>query len=163
MRKRGYTAWGTALAAAVLGAPVAAAAGDRAGEGAGGGQQECRRAFDHAVWEDMDSYNKRDAARYRAIIHRDMVTVGRKGNLYIGYDANVNPVLEQFKVPYEFSMPWTVTHTVVEDCKMGFAILDAHYLEPSHGIDRHYTISLTLVREHGRWQVVKDTVTEVVA
>ncbi|WP_206786015.1 hypothetical protein [Amycolatopsis sp. MtRt-6] len=157
MRKWGYAAMGVALVAAVLGTPAAAAT-DRAG----GGQQECRRAFDHAVWEDMDSYNKRDAARYRAIIHRDMVTVGRRGNLYIGYDANVNPVLEQFKVPYEYSMPWTVTHTVVEGCKMGFAILDAHYLEPSHGIDRHYTISLTLVREHGRWQVIKDTVTDVV-
>ncbi|KDN22398.1 nuclear transport factor 2 family protein [Amycolatopsis rifamycinica] len=154
MRKWGYAALGTALVAAALGTPADAAVS--------GGQPECRRAFDHAVWEDMDSYNKRDADRYRAIIHRDMVTVGRKGNLYIGYDANVDPVLEQFKVPYEFSMPWTVTHTVVEDCKMGFAILDAHYLEPSHGIDRHYTISLTLVREHGRWQVVKDTVTEVV-
>ena len=159
MRKWGYAALGTALVAAVLGAPVAAAAGDQAD----GGQRECRRAFDHAVWEDMDSYNKRDADRYRAIIHRDMVTVGRRGNLYIGYDANVNPVLEQFKVPYEYSMPWTVTHTVVEDCKMGFAILDAHYLEPSHGIDRHYTISLTLVHDRGRWQVVKDTVTEVLA
>ena len=159
MRKWGYAALGTALVATVLGAP-AAAAGDQAGEG----QQQCRRAFDHAVWEDMDSYNKRDAARYRAIIHRDMVTVGRRGNLYIGYDANVTPVVEQqFKVPYEYAMPWTVTHTVVEDCKMGFAILDAHYLEPSHGIDRHYTISLTLVRDHGRWQVVKDTVTDVVA
>ncbi|MDQ7807804.1 hypothetical protein Q5425_29055 [Amycolatopsis sp. A133] len=159
MRKWGYAALGTTLAAAVLGAPAATAAGDRDG----GRPQECRRAFDHAVWEDMDSYNKRDAARYSAIIHRDMVTVGRKGNLYIGYDANVTPVLEQqFKVPYEYSMPWTVTHTVVEGCKMGFAILDAHYLEPSHGIDRHYTISLTLVREHGRWQVVKDTVTDVV-
>jgi len=158
MRKWGYAALGTALVATVLGAPAAAA-----GDQAGGGQQQCRRAFDHAVWEDMDSYNKRDAGRYRAIIHRDMVTVGRRGNLYIGYDANVNPVLEQFKVPYEYSMPWTVTHTVVEDCKMGFAILDAHYLEPSHGIDRHYTISLTLVRDHGRWQVVKDTVTDVVA
>ncbi|MBE8524862.1 hypothetical protein ILP97_46560 [Amycolatopsis sp. H6(2020)] len=43
------------------------------------------------------------------------------------------------------------------------AASDAHYLEPSHGIDRHYTISLTLVRDHGRWQVVKDTVTDVVA
>ncbi|MGW4056637.1 hypothetical protein ACWEGE_00085 [Amycolatopsis sp. NPDC004747] len=158
MRKWGYAALSTALVAGVLATPAAAA-----GDPAGGGQQHCRQAFDHAVWEDMDSYNKRDAARYRAIIHRDMVTVGRRGNLYIGYDANVNPVLEQFKVPYEYSMPWTVTHTVVEDCKMGFAILDAHYLEPSHGIDRHYTISLTLVREHGRWQVVKDTVTEVVA
>ncbi|RSM40540.1 hypothetical protein DMA12_26685 [Amycolatopsis balhimycina DSM 5908] len=159
MRKWGYAALGTALVAAVLGTPVASAAGDQAA----GGQQECRRAFDHAVWEDMDSYNKRDAARYRAIIHRDMVTVGRRGNVIIGYDANVNPVLEQFKVPYEFSMPWTVTHTVVEDCRMGYAILDAHYLEPSHGIDRHFTISLTLVRDHGRWQVVKDTVTDVVA
>jgi hypothetical protein len=158
MRKWGYAALGTALAAAVLGAPVAASAGEQGG----GGGQDCRRAFDHAVWEDMDSYNKRDAARYRAIIHRDMVTVGRRGNLYLGYDANVNPVLEQFKVPYEYSMPWTVVHTVVENCQMGFAILDAHYLEPSHGIDRHYTISLTLVRDHGRWQVVKDTVTDVV-
>ncbi|WP_370963039.1 hypothetical protein [Amycolatopsis sp. cg9] len=158
MRKWGYAALGTALVAAALGAPVAAAAGEQGD----GGQQECRRAFDHAVWEDMDSYNKRDAARYRAIIHRDMVTVGRRGNLYLGYDANVNPVLEQFKVPYEYSMPWTVTHTVVEGCHVGFAILDAHYLEPAHGVDRHYTISLTLVRDHGRWQVVKDTVTDVV-
>ncbi|SEC89860.1 SnoaL-like domain-containing protein [Amycolatopsis tolypomycina] len=158
MRRWGYAALGTALVAAVLGTPAAAAT-----DAAGDGQRQCRQAFDHAVWEDMDSYNKRDAARYRAIIHRDMVTVGRRGQVIIGYDANVDPVLEQFKVPYEFSMPWTVTHTVVEDCKMGYAILDAHYLEPSHGIDRHFTISLTLVREHGRWQVVKDTVTDVVS
>ncbi|MEU0529953.1 hypothetical protein [Amycolatopsis tolypomycina] len=158
MRRWGYAALGTTLVAAVLGTPAAAAT-----DAAGDGQRQCRQAFDHAVWEDMDSYNKRDAARYRAIIHRDMVTVGRRGQVIIGYDANVDPVLEQFKVPYEFSMPWTVTHTVVEDCKMGYAILDAHYLEPSHGVDRHFTISLTLVREHGRWQVVKDTVTDVVS
>ncbi|MCR6483978.1 hypothetical protein M8542_14225 [Amycolatopsis sp. OK19-0408] len=155
MRKWGHAAVGTALAAAAIAVPVTASAGEQGGP-------SCQRAFDHAVWEDMDSYNKRDAARYRAIIHRDMVTVGRKGNLYLGYDANVNPVLEQFKVPYEYSMPWTVVHTVVENCQMGFAILDAHYLEPAHGIDRHYTISLTLVRDRGRWQVVKDTVTDVV-
>ncbi|MEQ0560167.1 hypothetical protein ABJI51_13850 [Amycolatopsis sp. NEAU-NG30] len=166
MRKWGYAALGTAVAAAVIGAPVASAAGEATGAQAGeqAGQQECRRAFDQAVWEDMDSYNKRDGARYSAIIHRDMVTVGRRGDIHIGHDANVTPVIEQqFTLPYEYSMPWTVTHTVVEGCHMGFAILDAHYLVPSRGIDRHYTLSLTLVREHGRWQVIKDTVTDVVS
>ncbi|MFI6027337.1 hypothetical protein [Amycolatopsis magusensis] len=123
--------------------------------------QVCQREFDRAVWEDMDSYNKRDEARYRAIIHRDMVTVGRRGQLFIGYEANVQPVLEAFKLPYEWSMPWTVTHTVVNGCKSGFAILDAYYKVPSQNVDRHYTVSLTLVKERGKWQVIKDTVTDV--
>ncbi|MGW4134886.1 hypothetical protein [Amycolatopsis japonica] len=159
MRKRYYAALaGLVVAAAGIGVP-AAAAGEQQAESE---RQACQRAFDRAVWEDMDSFNKRDEARYRAIIHRDMVTVGRRGQLFIGYDANVDPVVnEQFKVPYEYSMPWTVTHTVVEDCKMGFAILDAYYKVPSQNINRHYTISLTLVRQHGKWQVIKDTVTDV--
>ncbi|MFC9252265.1 hypothetical protein ACFWMR_17435 [Amycolatopsis thailandensis] len=159
MRKRYYAALaGLVVAAAGIGVP-AASASDQQAENE---RQACQRAFDRAVWEDMDSYNKRDEARYRAIIHKNMVTVGRKGNLFIGYEANVEPVVDvQFKLPYEWSMPWTVTHTVVEDCKMGFAILDAYYKAPSQNIDRHYTISLTLVREHGKWQVIKDTVTDV--
>lgn len=160
MRKRYYAALaGLVVAAAGIGVP-AAAAGEQKAESE---RQACQRSFDRAVWEDMDSYNKRDEARYRAIIHQNMVTVGRKGNLYIGYDANVDPVVkEQFKLPYEWSMPWTVTHTVVENCSMGFAILDAYYKVPSQNVNRHYTISLTLVRDHGRWQVIKDTVTDFV-
>lgn len=160
MRKRYYAALaGLVVAAAGVAVPAAAAASDQRAETE---RQACQRAFDRAVWEDMDSFNKRDEARYRAIIHQNMVTVGRRGQLFIGYDANVDPVVnEQFKVPYEYSMPWTVTHTVVEDCKMGFAILDAYYKVPSQNINRHYTISLTLVREHGKWQVIKDTVTDV--
>lgn len=161
MRKRYYAALaGLVVAAAGIGVPAAAAAGEQKAESE---RQACQRSFDRAVWEDMDSYNKRDEARYRAIIHQNMVTVGRKGNLYIGYDANVDPVVkEQFKLPYEWSMPWTVTHTVVENCSMGFAILDAYYKVPSQNVNRHYTISLTLVRDHGRWQVIKDTVTDFV-
>ncbi|MFD6067307.1 hypothetical protein [Amycolatopsis lurida] len=160
MRKRYYAALaGLVVAAAGIGVPAAAAASDQRAETE---RQACQRAFDHAVWEDMDSFNKRDEARYRAIIHENMVTIGRKGQTIIGYDANVDPVVDvQFKLPYEWSMPWTVTHTVVEGCKMGFAILDAYYKAPSQNIDRHYTISLTLVREHGKWQVIKDTVTDV--
>ncbi|WP_410661037.1 hypothetical protein [Amycolatopsis sp. lyj-112] len=161
MRKRYYAALaGLVVAAAGIGVPAAATAGEQQAENE---RKSCQRAFDRAVWEDMDSYNKRDEARYRAIIHQNMVTVGRKGNLYIGYAANVEPVVnEQFKLPYEWSMPWTVTHTVVENCSMGFAILDAYYKVPSQNVNRHYTISLTLVREHGKWQVIKDTVTDFV-
>ncbi|MEU8414085.1 hypothetical protein [Amycolatopsis japonica] len=160
MRKRYYAALaGLVVAAAGIGVPAAATAGEQQAESE---RQACQRSFDRAVWEDMDSYNKRDEARYRAIIHQDMVTVGRKGQLFIGYEANVEPVVDvQFKLPYEYSMPWTVTHTVVEDCKMGYAILDAYYKVPSQNINRHYTISLTLVRQHGKWQVIKDTVTDV--
>ncbi|KFU75677.1 hypothetical protein SAMN04489729_8434 [Amycolatopsis lurida] len=160
MRKRYYAALaGLVVAAAGIGVPAAAAAGEQQAEAE---RQACQRAFDRAVWEDMDSFNKRDAARYRAIIHQNMVTIGRKGQTIIGYAANVDPVVDvQFKLPYEWSMPWTVTHTVVEDCKMGYAILDAYYKAPSQNIDRHYTISLTLVREHGKWLVIKDTVTDV--
>ncbi|KZB79851.1 hypothetical protein [Amycolatopsis regifaucium] len=160
MRKRYYAALaGLVVAAAGIGVPAAATAGEQQAESE---RQACQRSFDRAVWEDMDSYNKRDEARYRAIIHQNMVTVGRKGQLIIGYQDNVEPVVDiQFKLPYEWSMPWTVTHTVVEDCKMGFALLDAYYKAPSQNIDRHYTISLTLVREHGKWQVIKDTVTDV--
>ncbi|MGA6167481.1 hypothetical protein [Amycolatopsis magusensis] len=143
------------VVAAVPAVSTASATGEQAAN------QVCQREFDRAVWEDMDSYNKRDEARYRAIIHRDMVTVGRKGQLFIGYEANIQPVLEAFKLPYEWSMPWTVTHTVVNGCKSGFAILDAYYKVPSQNVDRHYTVSLTLVKERGRWQVIKDTVTDV--
>ncbi|MFD5246876.1 hypothetical protein ACFWIW_20160 [Amycolatopsis sp. NPDC058340] len=160
MRKRYYAALaGLIVAAAGIGVPAAAAASDQRAESE---RQACQRAFDRAVWEDMDSFNKRDEARYRAIIHQNMVTIGRKGQTIIGYADNVEPVVDvQFKLPYEYSMPWTVTHTVVEGCKMGYAILDAYYKVPSQNINRHYTISLTLVREHGKWQVIKDTVTDV--
>ncbi|UVS78739.1 DUF4440 domain-containing protein [Actinokineospora sp. UTMC 2448] len=154
MGKRMAVAALVAAGAAVGLAPVAAAGGQP-------DHRTCEREFHQAVWEDMDSFNRRDEARYRAIIHRDMVTVGRKGQVYIGYDANIQPVLESFKLPYEWSMPWTVTHTVVHGCSSGFAILDARHIVPSQNVDRRLTVSLTLVRERGRWQVIKDTVTDV--
>ena len=155
MGKRMAVAAAAVLAAVAV--PLTAAAADDKPD-----HRTCEEEFHHAVWEDMDSFNKRDEARYRAIIHRDMVTVGRRGNLFIGYDANIQPVLESFKLPYEWSLPWTVTHTVVHGCTSGFAILDARHIVPSQNLDRRLTISLTLVREHGRWQVIKDTVTDVV-
>ncbi|GGS46653.1 DUF4440 domain-containing protein [Actinokineospora fastidiosa] len=154
MGKRMAVAALVAAGAAVGLAPAAAAGGQP-------DHRTCEREFHQAVWEDMDSFNRRDEARYRAIIHRDMVTVGRKGQVYIGYDANIQPVLESFKLPYEWSMPWTVTHTVVHGCSSGFAILDARHIVPSQNVDRRLTVSLTLVRERGRWQVIKDTVTDV--
>ncbi|MBN6039183.1 hypothetical protein [Amycolatopsis sp. 195334CR] len=158
MRKWVSAVLATAAVGAVAGvaSTATASAGDEQAA-----NQACQREFDRAVWEDMDSFNKRDEARYRAIIHQDMVTVGRKGQLFIGYEANINPVLESFKLPYEWSMPWTVTHTVVNGCKSGFALLDAYYQVPSQNVNRHYTISLTLVKERGKWQVIKDTVTDV--
>ncbi|QFU90877.1 hypothetical protein [Amycolatopsis sp. YIM 10] len=159
MRKWVSAVLATAAVGAVAGVASTAATASATDEQAA--NRACQREFDHAVWEDMDSFNKRDEARYRAIIHRDMVTVGRKGQLFIGYDANVDPVIESFKLPYEWSMPWTVTHTVVNGCKSGFAILDAYYKVPSQNVNRHYTISLTLVKERGKWQVIKDTVTDV--
>ncbi|GAA4296420.1 hypothetical protein GCM10023148_57210 [Actinokineospora soli] len=145
-----------AVGLAAVAVPVTASAGEQPDH------RTCEREFHQAVWEDMDSFNKRDEARYRAIIHPDMVTVGRRGNVIIGYDANVDPVIESFKLPYEWSVPWTVTHTVIHGCSSGYAILDARHIVPSQNLNRHLTISLTLVRESGRWLVIKDTVTDAV-
>jgi ketosteroid isomerase-like protein len=124
---------------------------------------QCRAAVEHAVWEDMDSYNKRDADRYGAILDKeDMVAIDRRGNVIAGWEANTKPVFDiQFKLPYEWSLPWTVTSVHVPNCQTGTAVLDAHYLAPSLNIDRHYTLTLVIAKKHGEWKVVQDTSTLV--
>lgn len=125
---------------------------------------QCKAAVAHAVWEDMDSYNKGDAARYANIIdENDMVTIGYTGLVHSGYHTNVDPVLASFATPTQNRALWdyTVVETHAANCQSGYAVLDAYNYVPSVGVRTHFTLTLTVAKDDGQWKVVKDTITKV--
>jgi len=49
-----------------------------------------------------------------------------------------------------------VLSRTVYGCHSGIAIADAHTRYPD--LDKHWSVTMTMVREHGKWTVAMDTV-----
>jgi hypothetical protein len=151
MRRRYVAALaGLALAAAggVVAPSAASADADR--------QQHCQAEFDAAVHEDNNAYNARDAARYEAILNPRMI-FWYDGTAKYGRDAIMADALAAFAVP-----GWIWTYSILSEtvygCSSGIAVVDAHSLRPAENGDRHFAVSMTLVREQGKWTVAIDNV-----
>lgn len=108
-----------------------------------------------AVEEDNAAFEARDAQRYRAILHPDLV-VDRDGSLEYGRDAAMTKAIAFFKVP---GRHWktTITSATVYGCSTGVAIVDAHQIGPD-GFDYHAHVAMTMTRATGRWTVAMDYV-----
>jgi SnoaL-like protein len=116
----------------------------------------CKRGFDAAVHEDNNAYNAKDADRYEAILNPRMI-FWQDGAVTYGRDAIMATARQSFAVP-----GWTWTYEILSEtvygCDSGIAVLDTHLLRPDIGVDRHFAVSMGLVREHGRWSVAIDNV-----
>jgi hypothetical protein len=116
----------------------------------------CKRGFDAAVHEDNDAYNAKDAERYEAILNPRMI-FWQDGVTTYGRDPIMATARQSFAVP-GWSWTYEILSETVYGCDSGIAILDTHLLRPDIGVDRHFAVSMGLVREHGKWTVAIDNV-----
>ena len=157
MRNRHLLVAGLVLAAqAVL--PVTAS-GATADNGHHGSRRRCVAAFDAAVKEDNDAYEARDPERYEAILHPDLIFKGPDGSVVQGRDEHMVNAHAAWAVP---GWHWTATvlsRTVYEGCHAGIAIVDARTTYPDQPeLNKHWSVTMTMVRERGQWRVAMDTV-----
>jgi hypothetical protein len=150
MRWKSLAVLASLALAAGIGVPSAAVAS------AGGNNRNCAAGFDAAVHEDNDAYNARDAARYEAILNPRML-FWYDGVTTYGRDAIMATARANFAVP---GWIWTymIQSETVYGCHSGIAVVDAHVVYPARNIDRHFAVTMTLVREEGRWTVAIDNV-----
>jgi len=159
MRHRYVLAAGLVLAAqAVL---PATAGGETVGlENSDAVQRNrCVAGFDAAVKEDNDAYEARDPERYEAILHPDLIFKGPDGSVIQGRDEHMEAAHAGWAVP---GWHWTTTvlsRTVYDGCHAGIAIVDARTTYPEQPeLNKHWSVTMTMVRERGRWLVAMDTV-----
>jgi hypothetical protein len=143
---------GLALAS-VIAVPASAAAAAASG---GSEQRHCAAEFDAAVHEDNDAYAARDAARYEAILNPRMI-FWYDGSVTYGRDAIMATARANFAVP-GWIWTYSIASETVYDCHSGIAVLEAHTIKPGQNYDHHFAVTMTLVREHGKWSVAIDNV-----
>jgi SnoaL-like domain len=150
MRKKVVAALaGLALAAGIAVPAASATASD-------GSRHGCAAQMDAAVHEDNDAYNARDEARYQAVLNPKMI-YAYDGTVIYGRDAIMEGARTAFATP-----GWVWTYTILSEtlygCHSGIAVLDAHTIKPGQNYDHHFAITMTMVREDGRWTVAMDTI-----
>ena len=148
MRQRYLLAAGLVLAAQAV--VPAIASGETADH-----ERRCVAEFDAAVKEDNDAFEARDPERYEAILNPDIIFKGPDGSVIQGRDKVMEGARDAWAVPgWHWSL--TVLSRTVYGCHSGIAIADAHTTYPD--LDKHWSVTMTMVREKGRWTVAMDTV-----
>jgi Domain of unknown function (DUF4440) len=115
----------------------------------------CAQRMIDAVNEDNDAYNSRDIDRYEAILHPDMI-YERDGAVIFGREAVLDGARAAFEIP-----GWTWTWEILDyrlygACRTGIVIIEAHTIYPD--LDKEWAVTMTMVREGGKWLVAMDTV-----
>jgi hypothetical protein len=118
-------------------------------------RKQCVAEFDAAIKEDNDAYEARDPERYEAILNPKVIFKGPDGSVIQGRDQVMEGARAAFAVP---GWHWrlTVLSRTVYGCHSGIAIADAHTTYPD--LDKHWSVTMTMVREKGKWTVAMDTV-----
>jgi hypothetical protein len=153
MRKKRLAVLASVVLAAGLAVPGTASAS--APTSPDNGNRHCQAGFDAAVHEDNNAYNARDVARYTAILNPRMI-FWFDGVATYGRDPIIATAKQSFAVP-----GWIWTYDILSEtvygCDSGIAVLDTHVVYPAHERpDKHYAVTMTLVREHGKWSVAID-------
>lgn len=168
MRRRNLAALGGAALAAVAvavptvasasgaDAPAAASAQDAATDG----NQRCEQEFLAAIKEDNDAYEARDIERYEAILNPRMI-FNNAGVITNGRDPVIQTARASFAVPGWHWQAEVLSYTL-HGCNSGIAVVDARTTWPDNPArDAHYSVTMVMVREHGKWTVAMDTVDPV--
>ncbi|WP_029138528.1 nuclear transport factor 2 family protein [Nakamurella lactea] len=168
MRHKKFAALAALALIAGFGTPAAASAGTSAAAAAPAvsstnpGSPEhhhpsgCARQMHAAVVEDNEAYNARDEQRYQAILNPDMI-FAYDGNYTYGRDAIMADARAGFAIP-----GWVWTYEILSEtmhgCDSGIAVLETHSINAAAGTDLHFAVTMTMVREHGKWTVAMDGV-----
>jgi hypothetical protein len=151
MRKQHAVVVGAAAVAVGVAATVVPSAASASSE-----HDNCAAGMHAAVVEDNAAYNARDPERYEAVLNPKMIFF-YDGNVTYGRDAIMANAKRDFAVP---GWVWqtTILSETMYGCTSGVAVLDAHSVNASKGTDVHFSVAMTMVREHGKWTVGMDTV-----
>lgn len=144
---------GVPTAASAVAAPAPAVAPASADSNSAA---HCEKGLDAAVREDNDAYAARDARRYEKILNPKMI-FAYDGVYTYGRDAIMADARKGFAVP-----GWVWTYQIKSEtmygCHTGIAVLDTRSKNDSAGTDKHFAVTMTMVREHGKWTVAMDNV-----
>jgi hypothetical protein len=114
----------------------------------------CARAMHDAVVQDNVSYNARDEKAYVAVIHPDIIFHVADTTSY-GIDAHMASVRAAWANPEPWEWQWQIQSETMFGCHTGIAVLDIHIVYPNR--IRQYSVTMTMVKDRGRWQVAMDT------
>ena len=114
----------------------------------------CGRAMHAAVVQDNVSYNARDEDAYMAVIHPDII-FHVAGTTTYGIDAHMEAVRAAWANPEPWEWRWEILSETMFSCHTGIAVLDIQIVYPTR--IRQFSVTMTMVKERGRWLVAMDT------
>ncbi len=114
----------------------------------------CAGAMHAAVVQDNVSYNARDEAAYTAVIHPDII-FHVAGSTTYGIDAHMVAVRDAWASPEPWEWQWEILSETMFGCHTGIAVLDIDIVYPNR--IRNFSVTMTMVKERGRWMVAMDT------
>ena len=114
----------------------------------------CARAMHDAVVQDNVSYNARDEEAYMEVIHPDII-FHVAGTTTYGIDAHMESVRAAWANPEPWEWQWEILSETMFGCHTGIAVLDIHIVYPNR--TRQFSVTMTMVKERGHWQVAMDT------
>ena len=141
--------------AAASGQPAPSVAGAPAGTGSESPLHRwCAQRMHDAVVEDNDAYEARDAERYEAVLHPDMLFV-QDGDVTYGRDAIMETARHTFSVP---GWHWSteILSETTYGCSSGVAVLTASMATAEKTTNYHVTMTMT--QNRGKWTVAMDSV-----
>jgi SnoaL-like domain len=114
----------------------------------------CAQAMHDAVVQDNVSYNARDEEAYMEVIHPDII-FHVAGTTTYGIDAHMESVRAAWANPEPWEWQWEILSETMFGCHTGIAVVDIHIVYPNR--IRQFSVTMTMVKERGRWQVAMDT------
>ena len=117
-------------------------------------QAQCAQAMHEAVVQDNVAYNARDEEAYLEVIHPDIIFYVA-GNTTYGVDAHMASVRAAWANPEPWEWQWEILSETMFGCHTGIAVVDIHIVYPNR--IRQFSVTMTMVKDGGRWQVAMDT------
>jgi uncharacterized protein (TIGR02246 family) len=146
---------GLVLAAIAAIGPAAAPATAATSASAG-----CGRQLDAAVHRYLATTDRRDAAGFNALLHRDVTGTLPGGTVFAG-KAELADFITSFFGRTDWTQTFELRRTTRTGCATAYVLFDSVYAEPAAGFSQQLAIGVTWTREHGRWLVLADQNTEV--
>jgi hypothetical protein len=114
----------------------------------------CATAMHEAVVQDNVAYNARDEEAYLEVIHPDIIFHVADTTTY-GVDAHMQSVRAAWANPEPWEWKWEILSETMFGCHTGIAVVDIHLVYPNR--IRQFSVTMTMVKDRGRWQVAMDT------
>ena len=154
MSRRKLAALAAVTAALTLTSPITTEASPAVAPVPSSAQAQCAQAMHEAVVQDNVAYNARDEEAYLEVIHPDII-FHVAGTTSYGVDAHMQSVRAAWANPEPWEWQWEILSETMFGCHTGIAVVDIHIVYPNR--IRQFSVTMTMVKDGGRWQVAMDT------